>query len=184
MDNLVENNKEQFEKSIAFFQEDISSLRTGRISPSLVENIMVENYGVKSELLQLAAITSPEPQSITIKPWDKGILQDIEKALSQADLNVNPVVDGDLIRLNFPPLTEESRKDLVKILHKKAEDSRIRLRNNREKAKEGIVSLEKDKQISEDERFNALKELDELVKEYNEKIKQISDEKEKEIMTI
>ena len=184
MNTLIEKHKEEFEKTMSFFQEDISSLRTGRISPSLVENIFVESYGVNTELLQLAAITSPEPQSIVIKPWDKSILADIERALNQADLNVNPVVDGDLVRLNFPPLTEESRKELVKILHKKAEDSRITLRNNRERVKEEIISLEKSKQISEDDRFGALKELDELVKEYNEKIKQIGDEKEKEIMTI
>ena len=169
---------------MSFFQEDISSLRTGRISPSLVENIFVESYGVNTELLQLAAITSPEPQIIVIKPWDKGILAAIEKAISNSDINVNPVVDGDLIRLNFPPLTEESRKELVKILHKKAEDSRITLRNNREKAKEEIISLEKAKEISEDDRFGALKDLDELIKGYNDKIKQISDEKDKEIMTI
>jgi ribosome recycling factor len=184
MNSLIEGHKDQFEKTIEFFQEDISSLRTGRVSPSLVENIMVESYGTNTELLQLAAITTPEPQTMVIKPWDKSVLQSIERALNQSDLNINPVVDGDLVRLNFPPLTEESRKDLVKILHKKAEDSRIRLRNSREKVKEEIVSLEKSKQISEDERFGALKDLDEVIKEYNDKIKQISDTKEKEIMTI
>lgn len=184
MNNLVDKHKDQFDKTIEVFQEDISSLRTGRVSPSLVENIVVESYGTKTELLQLAAITTPEPQNMVIKPWDKSILSSIEKALSQSDLNVNPVVDGDLVRLNFPPLTEESRKELVKVLNKKVEDARIRLRNNREKIKDVIVSLEKDKQISEDERFGALKDLDEVVKEYNEKIKQISDAKEKEVMTI
>lgn len=184
MNSLLTSHSAQFEKTIEFFKEDISSLRTGRISPSLVENIMVESYGVNTELLQLAAINSPEPQSIVIKPWDKSILANIERALNKSDLNINPVVDGDLIRLNFPPLTEEARKDLVKILHKKAEDSRIRLRNNREKIREEIISLEKSKQISEDDKFSALKDLDELVKEYNEKIKQISEDKDKEIMTI
>ncbi|MFA6466429.1 MAG: ribosome recycling factor [Patescibacteria group bacterium] len=184
MNNLIENHLSQFEKTISFFQEDISSLRTGRISPALVENILVESYGTSSELLQLASITTPEPQSIIIKPWDRSILANIEKALNKADLNVNPIVDGDLVRLNFPSLTEESRKELVKILHRKAEESRVTLKNNREKVKETIISMEKTKQISEDEKFNALKDLDELIKQYNEKIKQISDNKEKEIMTI
>ena len=151
MNNLVEKNKEQFEKTIRFFQEDISSLRTGRISPSLVEKVLVESYGTTTELLQLASITSPEPQSIAIKPWDKSIVGAIEKALNKADLNVNPIVDGDLVRLNFPSLTEESRKELVKILHKKAEESRIKLRGNREKVKDEIISLETAKQIPEDE---------------------------------
>jgi len=184
MQQTIESNKEKFEKTIEFFKEDISSLRTGRISPSLVENILVESYGTKTELMQLASITSPEPHSITIKPWDKSIIVSIEKALNQAELNVNPIVDGDLVRLNFPPLTEESRKNLVKILHKKAEDSRIKLRNVREKVKDEVLLLEKTKEISEDEKFTALKELDEIVRDYNEKIKEISDQKEKEIMTI
>ena len=184
MHNLVAQHKDQFDKTIEAFKEDISSLRTGRISPSLVENIAVESYGTSSELLQLATITTPEPQSIVIKPWDRSILANIEKALNKSDLNVNPVVDGDLIRLNFPSLTEESRKELVKILHKKAEEARVTLKNNREKVKETIIAMERDKQISEDERFGALKDLDEMIKQYNEKIKQISDNKEQEIMTI
>lgn len=184
MNNLVEKNKEQFEKTIRFFQEDISSLRTGRVSPSLVEKISVESYGTTTELLQLAAISSPEPHSIVIKPWDKSILSAVEKAISKSDLNVNPIVDGDLVRLNFPSLTEESRKELVKVLHRKAEESRIKLRNNREKVKDEILSLEKSKSISEDQKFDALEDLDELVKEYNDKIKQISEKKEEDIMTI
>lgn len=184
MNNLVEKHKGDFEKIIEFFKEDISSLRTGRVSPSLVEHVMVDSYGVKTELLQLAAITTPEPQSMTIKPWDKNILSDVEKALAKSDLNVNPVVDGEVVRLNFPPLTEESRKELVKILHKKSEDARIKIRNAREKTKDEILALEKDKQISEDEKFTALKDLDEFVKTYNDNIKQVSDKKEEEIMTI
>lgn len=182
--NLLEQHKEGFDKVITFFNQDISSLRTGRVSPSLVENVKVESYGVKTELLQLASITSPEPHSIVIKPWDKNILSAIEKALNQVDLNVNPIVDGDLVRLNFPPLTEESRKELVKILHKKSEESRVKIKNYREKVKDEILALEKSKTISEDERFTGLEDLDEMVKEYNEKIKQISEKKEEEIMTI
>lgn len=184
MHEVVENNKQYYDRAIEFLQSDISSLRTGRISPSLVEKVMVDSYGVMTELLQLASISSPEPQSITIKPWDKGVVKNIEKALMSADLNVNPVVDGDIVRLNFPPLTEESRKELVKILHKKVEDARISLRSHREKIKEEIVGMEKNKELSEDEKFQALKDLDELTKEYNDKIKQVGDDKEKEIMTI
>lgn len=184
MNTVVEQNKEYFEKSIEFFKHDISSLRTGRVAPSLVENISVESYGTITELVQLASITSPEPQSITIKPWDKNIIKDIERALTTSDLNVNPIVDGDVVRLNFPPLTEESRKELVKSLHKKAEESRIAVRAQREKVRDEIMTLEKDKQISEDDKFQGLKDLDNLTKEYNDKIKTISDEKEKEIMTI
>jgi len=184
MHTIVEKSKEQYEKTLEFLKSDISSLRTGRISPSIVEKVKVESYGTSSELVQLAAISSPEPQSIVIKPWDRNILKDVERALQTADLNVNPVVDGDLVRLNFPPLTEESRKELVKILHKKLEEARIALRSQRERVREDVISLEKSKEISEDEKFQALKDLDSMTKDYNEKIKEIGDNKEKEIMTI
>ena len=184
MHNVVENNRSQYEKTLEFLKTDIGSLRTGRISPSLVETVSVESYGTVSELMQLASISAPEPQTIVIKPWDKNILKDIEKALNASDLNVNPVVDSDIIRLNFPPLTEESRTELVKLLHKKLEDSRVALRSQREKIKESILALEKSKEISEDERFQALKDLDEMTKDYNTKIKEIGDQKEKEIMTV
>ncbi len=184
MNTIIEDNKNQFEKTIEFLKENISSLRTGRVSPSIVEKIMVESYGTKSELMHLAAISSPEPRTISIKPWDKGILKDIERALSNSDLNVNPIIDEDLIRLNFPQLTEESRKELVKVLAKKLEEAKISLRKQRDKLKEAIISLEKSKEIGEDEKFTSLKELDDLIRDYNEKIKVIGEEKEKEIMTI
>ncbi|MDQ5970733.1 MAG: ribosome recycling factor [Patescibacteria group bacterium] len=184
MHQTILQNKEQFDKTLEFLKTDLNTLRTGRISPSIVEKIKVEAYGVVSELLQLASISSPEPQTIAIKPWDKGVLKDIERAIQISDLNINPVMDSDLIRLNFPPLTEERRKDLVKVLHKKLEEGRIILRGQREKIKDEIMALEKDKQMSEDEKFQALKDLDNMIKEYNDKIKDLGDKKEEEIMTI
>lgn len=184
MNNIVEKNIVLLEKSIEHLKSDIANLRTGRVAPSLVEKVKVTAYGSISELLQLAAITTPEPQTIAIKPWDKGLLKDIEKALSIADLNVHPVVDGDLIRLNFPQLTEESRRELVKILNKKLEEARITLRQQREKIKDEVTASEKNKEMSEDQKFAALKELDNLVKDYNDKIKMIGDQKEQEIMKL
>lgn len=184
MHNLVEKNKEYFDKSLEFLKGDISTLRTGRIAPSIVEKTRVEAYGTTSELLQLAAILAPEPHTIVIKPWDKSVLKDIERALQSSDLNVNPVVDGDLIRLNFPPLTEERRKELVKVLHKKLEEGHVAIRGVREKIREEIINLEKDKGISEDEKFQALKDLDNTTKDYNDKIEDLGDKKEQEIMTI
>ena len=184
MHQLVLQSKDLFNKTIDFLKVDLNTLRTGRIAPSIVEKVKVEAYGTTSELLQLAAITSPEPQTIAIKPWDKSVLKDIERAIQISDLNINPVVDGELIRLNFPPLTEERRKELVKILHKKLEESRITLRGQREKVREEIMDKEKNKEISEDEKFQALKDLDLVVKEYNDHIKEIGDKKEQEIMTI
>ncbi|PIR06315.1 MAG: ribosome recycling factor [Candidatus Komeilibacteria bacterium CG11_big_fil_rev_8_21_14_0_20_36_20] len=184
MNSIIEKDKPQFEKVLEFFKKDITSLRTGRAAPSLVEAVKVECYGTKSDLMQLASITAPEPQTITIKPWDKNILKDIERALQSSDLNINPVVDSDLIRINFPSLTEESRKELVKILHKKLEEARVSLRSQREKTREEVITLEKEKNISEDEKFQALKDLEIITKEYNDKLKEVSDAKEKEIITI
>jgi ribosome recycling factor len=184
MNSVVENNQIQYEKTLEFLQNDIGSLRTGRISPSVVETVKVESYGTVSELVQLASISSPQPQTIVIKPWDKNILKDIERALMSSDLNVSPVVESEIVRLNFPALTEESRKELVKILHKKLEEARVSLKAQREKIKESILALEKSKEISEDERFQALKDLDDMTKDYNEKIKVIGQEKEEEIMKV
>ena len=184
MNMVIEDSKQQFEKTLEFLKESISSLRTGRVSPSLIEKIMIESYGTKSELKNLAALSSPEPRTISIKPWDKGIIKDIEKALNNSDLNISPVVDEDLIRLNFPQLTEETRKELVKVLAKKLEEAKISLRKQRDKIKETILNLEKEKEIGRDEKFTSLKELDDLTREYNEKIKDIGLSKEKEIMTI
>ena len=119
MNTIISNHQADYDKTIEFLQTEMRALRTGRVAPSLVERVMVESYGTNTELLQLAAITTPEPQTISIKPWDKTILKDIAKAIEISDINVNPVVDSDIIRLNFPPLTEESRKELVKVLNKK-----------------------------------------------------------------
>jgi ribosome recycling factor len=184
MNSIVESNRAHYDKTIEFLKTDIGSLRTGRISPSVVETIKVESYGTMSDLVQLASISAPEPQTIAIKPWDKGILKDIERALMASDLNVSPVVDSELIRLNFPSLTEETRKDLVKILNKKLEEAHVVLKSQREKIKESIVAAERDKEISEDEKFQALKELDEMTKNYNEQIKAVGKEKEAEIMKV
>ncbi len=184
MNTIIEDSKNNFEKTLKFLRDNISSLKTGRVSPSLVEKILVESYGTKSELINLAAISSPDSRTINIKPWDKGIIKDIERAIINCDLNVNPIADKDLIRLNFPKLTEESRKELVKVLYKKLEESRISLRKQRDKIKETIIALEKTKEINEDEKFTSLKELDNIIKDYNNKIKTIGEDKEKEIMTI
>lgn len=184
MHPAVAQGKNLFEKTREFLKNDISNLRTGRVAPSLVEKVKVLAYGVSAELLQLAAISCPEPQTIVIKPWDKNILKDIEKAIIIADLNINPIVDGEIIRLNFPALTEESRRELVKLLHKRLEEARVTLRQQREKIKEQIVNKEKEKAMSADEKFQALKDLDSVVREYNDQIKQIGDNKEQEIMKI
>ncbi len=176
--------KAEFNESINFFKADISNLRTGRVSPSLVEGVKVEAYNSLMELVQLASISSPEPRSIMIQPWDKSLTKNIESALNKSELNLNPIVDKDNIRINFPPLTEENRKALIKMLHQKAEASKVTLKQKREKIKEGIVEQEKNGILSEDEKFMALEKLDVMIKEYNEEIRVITEAKEKEIMTV
>ena len=174
----------KFEESIRFFQDELTKLRTGRATPALVEHITVEAYGTKSPLIQLASITAPDPRTIIIQPWDKNIIRDVEKAISVSDINISPVVDGVAVRLSLPALNEENRRNLTKLLHQMAEACRVSLRQQREKIKTDIESHEEDGDITEDQKFKLQKKLDELIADYNAKIKELADKKEAEIMTI
>lgn len=184
MNRFIQEQKEEFDKVIDFFKKDISNLRTGRANPAILENVQVSAYGVMNPINAVGNITVADARSMTIAPWDKGIIKDIEKAIVEADLGVGVVNEGDKIRLNIPQMTEENRKDLVKKLNEKMEHSRISIRQVRDDIKETITSAEKDKEITEDERFQYVEELDEEVKKLNDQIKEIRDEKEKDIMTI
>jgi ribosome recycling factor len=184
MSEQINKAEQEFEKSIEFLQNEISNIRSGRAHPGLVDGVFVQAYGVKTPISQLASINVPEPMVLTIQPWDKGIIGDIEKAIREADIGINPINEGGLIRLVIPQLTEEIRKDLAKALHKKLEQAKISLRQIRDKAKDEIIQSEKDKEISEDEKFSLLKKLDEKIVEFNNKIKEIGERKEEEIMTV
>ncbi|MBU1037344.1 ribosome recycling factor [Patescibacteria group bacterium] len=184
MSEYIDEQKTEFTKVIEFFKKEISSLRVGRASPVLVENIKVDAYGTATPLIQLASIQIPEPRSLVIQPWDKNLAKEITKAISASDLGVSPVLEGEIIRINFPPLTEETRKEVVKKLHQKLEEAKVSLRNHREKIKEGIVRLERDKEISEDDKYKRIEELDQLVKENNTILKELADKKETEIMSL
>ncbi|MFA6428380.1 MAG: ribosome recycling factor [Candidatus Buchananbacteria bacterium] len=174
----------EFEKAITHVKSDISGLRTNRANPDMVEKVVVEAYGTPTPLVQLASIAVPEARSIVIMPWDKSLLKDIEKGILAANLGLNPVNEGTQLRISMPQLTEESRKDLVKLLNQKLEQGRQVIRKLRDKIREEINATEKAKEISEDKKFELLKELDEKTQEFNEKIKKIGEEKEKEITTI
>jgi len=184
MTNVIENYKPEFDKIIEHFKNEIAALRTGRATPALVENILVEAYGVKTPIKGLGSISIPDFKTILIEPWDKGILKEIEKAVRLANIGISPVIEGGRMRLSIPPLTEESRQELVKMLYQKIEQSRISLRSVRDKVKSEIVKAEREKQITEDDRYKLQEKLDELIEEYNFKIKEIGEQKEKEIMTI
>lgn len=181
---LIDKKKTDFEKAIEHFKEDLGQLRTGRASTSLVDSLMVDYYGSKSPIKQVASITAPDPKTIMISPWDKDNLVSIEKAVRESQLNLNPMNDGQVIRINIPPLTEERRKELVKVLNQKAEEARVSVRKIREAAWSEIQEWEEEGKIGEDDKFSGKDKLQEVVNEYNKKIEEIREKKEEEVMTI
>ncbi len=175
---------ERMDKVIAAFQRELATLRAGRATPSLLDRIEVNYYDTATPLQQLAGITAPEPRLLVIQPWDKSSLGDIEKAILKSDLALTPNSDGTVIRLSIPQLTEERRRELVKLVRKKAEESKVGIRNVRRDANESIKQLEKAGEASEDERRRAQDEIQELT---DGKIKQVDgalEVKESEIMEV
>ena len=182
--SIIDSYSQKFEESVSFFQRDISAIRTGRATPALVEQILVESYGSKMPLIGLASISTPDAKTISIQPWDKSILKDIEKAIAGANLNIQPVVEGGVVRLSMPPLTEENRKKLVKVLSQKAESARVSVRQLRDKIRQELAKEEGAGSIGEDEKFKMQKQLNEAIKKYTDRINEICALKEKEIMTV
>lgn len=181
---LIGNKKSEMENSIEHFKKELIQLRTGRASTALVENILVDYYGTKSPMKQVASITVPEPRTIVILPWDKGVLVNIEAAIRESQLNLNPMNDGNVVRINVSQLTEDRRKELVKVLNQKTEEARIAIRKHREDVWEEIQELEKDGKIGEDDKFAGKDKLQEVVDGYNLIIEDIRQKKEEEIMTV
>ncbi len=184
MHPFVQSKKADYQASLDHLHNELASLRTGRASPQLVENIRVEAYGSNMELKSTASITVQDAKTIIIEPWDKSLLQTIEKAIRDADIGVNPAVDGQIIRINLPQMTEETRKKLVKILKEKCEETKIALRGVRESCRDAVMKQEKENEIAEDVKFKMLEELDKLTKEFVEMVESIADKKEAEIMTV
>ncbi len=181
---ILDDHKSDFERVIELFNQDIKSLRTGRATPALIENISVLAYGTPTPILQLASVQAPDPQTLIISPWDKSVLKEVEKSLQEANLGLGVVNKGDAIYLTVPAMTEEKRLDLVKKVKEKSEQYRIQIRGHRDNLKELINAQEKAKELTEDDKFRLQKDLDELTGEYNDKIKKIVDQKEEEIMRI
>ena len=175
---------QDFEKVIAHLQEEFSHLQVGRANPGLVEGIMVESYGSMQPIKNLANISIPEPKTLQIQPWDKSVLGAMEKAIQMSDLGLNPVNNGVALMLNIPPLTEERRRDLVKLVHKLAEDARISIRNARQVAHSKFKSLAQSKDITEDDATGAEKRLQEKVDDFNKKVAELSKAKEDAVMTV
>lgn len=172
----------KLEKVLADLRAELVGLRTGRATPALVEGMAVEAYGGRQPLKALAAISTPEPRSLLIQPWDRSLLPAIEKAIQASPLGLAPIADRDAIRLTLPMLTEERKRDLVRLSREKLEASRINLRRLRDEAMKAIDAREKAGEISEDERFRSRQEVEKTVGEYNRKIEEMGAAKEREIM--
>lgn len=182
--NLVEQKKEDFEKIIENSKMELAKLRTGRANPLMVEDLKVDYYGTAMPIKQLGSIAVPEPRQLLVTAWDKNALAPIEKAIRDSNLGLNPTNEGDKIRITIPELTEERRRELTKVGGQIAEEGRIRLRNLREEIQKELKHQEESGTISEDDKFRLLERLQELVDEYNGKIKDLAESKQKEIMTI
>jgi len=179
------NQKENdLEKAVEHFQEEIKTLRTGRASPSLLEGVQVEVYGTKNPIKALGNINVEDSRTMVIVPWDKNIMKNMEKAIEDADLGVGVVNEGEKLRITIPEMTEENRRNMVKKLNEKLENARITVRHVREDIKQEIEEAEKNKDISEDEKFRYLKELDAEIDKRNEELKDIRDKKEEEVMKV
>lgn len=173
-----------FEGAIEFLRHDISGLRTGRATPALVEDIVIEAYGTKQPLKAVASISVADAKTLNVDPWDKSLIPEVEKAIRQAPTGLSPVNDGKLIRLILPDLSTDRRQELVKLLHQKLEHSRISIRKIREDVRDAVEKAFKDKEISEDEKYKFLDDLEKVVKSQNELIKKIGEEKETEILKV
>lgn len=170
--------------AIQSLEEDLGGIRTGRATPALVERLPVEYYGVPTPLMQLASISVPEPRSLMIKPFDPTTLRPIERAILVSDLGLNPNNDGKVIRLNLPPLTQERRRDLVKIVHARLEECRIAVRNIRRDLLKDLRDFEHEKLISEDDLKKAEEELQKVTDRFIQQIETIGEHKEKEILEV
>lgn len=184
MQDFKKKATEKMNTTIEVFKKDLSSIRTGRASLALLEGITVDYYGTPTPLNQVATLGVPDPRQITIQPWDTKIIPDIEKAILKSNLGITPTNDGKIIRLNIPPLTEERRKELVKVAKKKAEDARIAVRNIRRDINEEIKKAEKEKLLSEDNAKKLHEEIQKITDSFIVKIDDILHNKEKEIMEV
>lgn len=182
--DLLKESESRMRSAISVLEHDLSGIRTGRAHPGLVEKIHVEYYGSDTPLMQLASISVPEPRSLLIKPFDKSTMKAVEKAILASDLGLTPNNDGQAIRLNLPPLTEERRRDLVKLVHHRLEEARVAMRNVRRDSMKDLKEFESEKMVSEDERKRGEEDLQKMVDKLVAEIDAIGKRKEQEIMEV
>lgn len=184
IDDILHDVEDRMNKSIKSLQKDFSVIRTGRANPAMFEALRVNVYGSEMPMNQVATISVPEPRLVVIQPWDKSNLGEVEKAILKSDLSVNPSNDGNLIRIQIPELTEERRKEYVKLAKNKAEECKVSIRNIRRDGNDMIKSLEKDKEISEDESKAAQDKIQKITDRFIEDTQKLTDNKEKEILSL
>ncbi|WP_437776033.1 ribosome recycling factor [Sorangium sp. So ce1097] len=184
LEDVIKELREGIDKAIEAFRRDLAKVRTGRANAAMLDGIRVDYYGVPTPLVQMATVSVPEPRLITIKPWEKNQVKAIDKALRESDLNLNPQVDADLIRLPIPPLTEERRRDMVKLTKKNGEECKVAIRKHRRDANEMIETLEKDGEVSGDDADRAKKKVEDVVAEGTRQVDTIIAHKEKDILDV
>jgi len=184
VEDVINDVEDRMKKSIAALQKDFGAIRTGRANPAMFDGIRVNVYGTEMPLNQVATVSCPEPKLVVIQPWDRGNLSEVEKAILKSDLSVNPSNDGNLIRIQIPDLTEERRKEYVKLAKQKAEECRVAIRNVRRDGNDMVKEFEKEKEISEDDSKNTLARIQKTTDKYIDEIQKLTDNKEKEILNI
>jgi len=184
LEGYVKELAPKLDKSVEFLEDELSNIHTGRASVSLVDDLLVDVYGVKQPIKAVANITIPEARQILIQPWDKGVVSQIEATLRESSLGFNPINTGDMIRINLPELTEERRREFVKIAKEKTEEARVGIRNARSDVWNAIKKAKSDGEISEDDMYHGEAEIQKLVDNYNKKVEDIFSAKEKELLEV
>jgi len=184
IDDILSETSKKMGKAIDAMKRELATIRTGRATPAIVDHIKVDYYGVPTPLNQIATISVPEARLLLIQPWDRQALSSMEKAILKSDLGLNPSNDGNMIRLRIPQLTEERRKDLIKVVRKRVEEGRVALRNVRRSALEEIRELEREKEISQDEQKRAQERLQELTDNFIEEVDKVGRGKEEELLEV
>ena len=184
IDEVLQELKDSIGKAMTALRRELGKVRTGRAHPSILDRIRVDYYGVPTPIAQMASVAVPDPRLITVKAWEKGQVQAIDKAIRESELGLNPQVDGDLIRIPIPPLTEERRKEMVKLTTRTCEEGKVAVRKHRRDAMSMLTDLQKESEIGEDDADRAKKKVEEIVSAAVKQVEKTVDEREKEIMEV
>lgn len=184
MQTVINSTKEKMQRRIDHLESEYSAIRAGRANPGVLDKVTVDYYGTPTPINQVAAVSIAEARTLVVQPWDTSLLKDLERAIQMSDVGINPQNDGKVLRLNFPPLTEERRKDIVKEIKEMAEECKVQIRNARRDAIDKIKALKKSGDITEDDQKNGEKKIQDLTDKFTKEVDAVSDKKQKEIMAI